>query len=254
MKLTRGAVILVLLFFFIGKGYPQQTKVAEKRLSVDYMQIDESLNYGLVFSGPGIGFEYSKQWENPNRIIAYSAGLGFNFVQTRKIAAANLHISPLKFSWLYKFPGKGTFAIGPYFIADYNYQVYPDLQSGYSFWFTHLSIGGALQYSFRIKQEAFKISAETSLFGITSRSEKYEDPYFYDLDVGYVLRSVNSDFKFLGDNKYDNSKIELKWQHKPGSRLAFAYSYVSYNYVKEPKFAIVNHRLSIIFLPHQSIK
>lgn len=244
---------ILCVLFFPESGYTQAIKTTENKLSVDFMQIEESLNYGLVFTGQGIGYDYSIQWENPKRIINYSAGIGFNFLQTRKIAAANLHLSPVRFSWLFKSRTDGSFAIGPYFIADYNYQVYPDLQSGYSFWFTHLSIGGSMQYSFKIKQEAFKVLAETRLTGVTSRPIKYVDPYFFDLDVGYVLRSVNRDYNLGSLYDYNHSKVELRWQNKPDSRLAFSYTFVYRGYFNEPQFTMIDHRLSIIFLPKSSL-
>jgi hypothetical protein len=134
-------------------------------------------------------------------------------------------------------------------IADYNYQMYPDLQSGYSFWFTHISLGISSEYKFSINRNLLKLRLETSLFGFTSRQEVYNDPYFFDMGFGYALKSVNQDLIFGSLNNYNHTEFELRWQNSDESRIAFAYNLQYYGYFRDPSFTMLNQMLKIIFLP-----
>jgi hypothetical protein len=130
--------------------------------------------------------------------------------------------------------------------------MYPDLQSGYSFWFTNFSIGGALRYSFNMKENHFDLSFHTTLLGLTSRQPVYDDPYFYDLSFGYAVKFVHEDLTFGSWGSYIQSELELRWRPKADSRLAWAYSFQYYGCYTEPMLTMLNQTIKLIILPKKN--
>jgi hypothetical protein len=227
----------------------QMNKSHFHAVTLNFLQIKEELNYGMVFRGPGLGYVYSAQWQNDKNFIDYEGRLSLSVPVTREIIAASFNVVPVRLDYLFKIGTNNNFCIGPFFIMDYNYSIYPDLQSGYSFWFTHYSLGGALNYSFNTQKQHFDFLFHTTLVGITSRNPVNDDPYFFDLSLGYVLRFVHQDFQFGSLNRYNQSEFEIRWQFKTLSRLAFAYTFQYYGYFDEPKLTMLNQSIKFIILP-----
>jgi len=247
--IKRVPALIIILLFLSENIHSQQTRTIENSISMNYLQINEEMNYGLMFKGPGLVYDLSAGWENNNRILDYSFRFGFTYMETKKVAAGNINLVPAKLTYLFKTSDATSFYIGPQLIVDYNYELYPDLQSGYSFWFTHMSLGISSEYKFNLNQNLFKLKLESTLFGFTSRQEVYEDPYFFDLSLAYIVQYVNQDLTFGSLNNYNHTEIELRWQSKPESKVAFAYNFQYYGYFKEPELTMVNQALKIIFLP-----
>lgn len=216
---------------------------------MNYRQIKEEMNYGLVFRGPGLGYAYTAQWKNPKRIISYEGRLNLAVLMTREILAPSFNVVPVRLDYLFITDPEGKISIGPYAIMEYNYNLYPDLQSGYSFWLTHYSLGCALAGWFRVKESRIDLSAHVTAFGITSRQGQIEDPYFFDLDFGYVMKYLHQDFQFGSWNRYIESELEARWTPKDGTRLAYAYSLQILSYSKQPNLFVLDNTLKFIILP-----
>jgi hypothetical protein len=246
--------ILIIIGFFLlaGMAMSQETKLQTHTVSLNFLQIKEEMNYGLAFHGPGLGYAYSAQWQNDNRILAYEGRLILSVPATRGILAASFNLVPVRLDYLFKTGSKKTLCIGPYFIADYNYESYPDLQSIYSFWFTNFSLGGALKYSFNSKENLFDILFHTTLLGFTSRQPVYDDPYFGDQSFAYAVKFVHQDLTFGSWGSYNQSELELRWQPSADSRLAYAYSFQYYGYFAEPTLTMLNQTIKLIILPKKN--
>ena len=212
------------------------------------------MNHGLIFRGPGLVYDYSVRWENKNRIIDYSSRFGFSYLESRKIGGGNINFIPLNLRYLFKPNEESHFTIGPQLIADYNYELYPDFQSGYSFWFTNFSVAIASQYKFNINQNLFRLSLGSTLYGFTSRPQEYDNPYFFDSSLGYVIKFIHQDLKSGSLNRYNHTEFEFRWQPKSESRMAIAYDLQYYGYFKEPEVIIINHMFKFVLLPRISKK
>ena len=241
--------VISVLFLFTTCSWSQETRSHNHILNFNCLQLKEEMNYGLVFRGPGISYAFAMQWQNERRIINYEALLGLTYMQTRKIPAANLNIVPVKLGYLFKGIRGSNLMAGPFFLADYNYQFYPDLQSGISFWFTHLSFGGTLQYDHHIGRHFFSFSLNTSLFGFTSRQPDHHDPYFWDLSVGDVLKYFHQDLTFGSWSEYNFSELEIRWLPSEDSRLMFAYELSYMGHFSTPKITVMNQSLKLIIQP-----
>jgi hypothetical protein len=248
----KTALFIAGLFLLPVISRSQETKTHDHSVVVNFLQIKEELNYGLAFKGPGLGYAYSAQWQNEKRILDYEGRFSINFPMTRDILAGSFNVVPVRLDYLFKTGSENKLCIGPYFIAEYNYETYPDLQSIYSFWFTNFSLGGALKYSFNLKKNLIDISFHTTLLGLTSRNPVYDDPYFGDQSFAYALKFVHQDLTFGSWGRYNQSELEIRWQPNAGSRLAYAYSFQYYGYFDEPSLTMLNQTVKLIILPKKN--
>jgi hypothetical protein len=246
------------LFVLIGSllvacmARSQESVTHDHSLALNFQQIKESLNYGLVFRGPGLGYAYSAQWQNNKRVMDYEGRISFNVPITKGIIAASLNVVPARFGYFFKTTPDGQFSIGPYAIMEYNYEIYPDLQSGYSYWFTHYSLGCAMACWFKPDESRIDLSLHFTILGLTSRTETYDDPYFFDAGFGAMIKDLHSDLQFGSLGKYAVSELEVKWTPKETSRLAWAYVFQYYGYGYEPELTILNHSVKLIILPKKN--
>lgn len=241
---------LLLMLFICARS--QNMRSHEHTVALNVLQIKESLNYGLVFRGPGLGYAYSAQWLNDKRIMEYQGRISFNIPVTKRIIAASLNVVPARFDYLFKTGPEGHFSAGLYAILEYNYEFYPDLQSGYSFWLTHYSLGGALAGWFQQQESRIDLSFHFTILGLTSRTQPYDDPYFFDAGFGDIMGFLHSDLQFGSFGKYSVDELEIKWTPKATSRLAWAYAFQYYGYFDDPQFTMLNHCLRLIILPKKS--
>jgi hypothetical protein len=247
--MKKNILVALSLFLFTTCAQPQNTVSGFHSVSFNYLQLKEEMNYGLVFRGPGLSYAYSFKSENNIRSINFEVRLGFTYMQTRKVPAANINIVPVKLEYLFKDVFSDNLDLGPSFIADYNYQFNPDLHSGQSFWFTNYSLGGILQYNYRVSGQLFALSLNISFFGLTSRQPQYSDPYFWDLSAGDIMKFLHQDFNWGSWNKYNRSELEIRWLPAENSRLILSYSLNYMGYFDEPKLTIFNQSLKLIIRP-----
>jgi hypothetical protein len=238
-----------LVFLSATFAWPQGTRTHNHILNINYIQLKEEMNYGLVFRGPGFSYTYNIRWSHDRSLVDYEALLGFSYIQTRKVPAGILHIVPAKLSYLYKGAHMSNLAAGPFLVADYNYHFYPDLQSGQSFWLTHFSIGGMLHYDLNINRQLFSFSLRTSLFGFTSRQPEYHEPYFWDISTGDILKYFHQDLTFGSWNGYNFSELEIRWRPSSNSRFLLAYEIDYTGYFRAPKLTVLNQSLKLIIQP-----
>jgi hypothetical protein len=252
-KTMKRSLVFCIAFILAAIGaYPQESKTYDHTVALNFIQIKEQANYGLVFKGPGLGYAFSASWENENRILDYEGRFSFNVPVTREIIAASVNFVPVRFDYLFKTGNEGKWNAGPYAIIDYNYELYPDLQSGYSYWFTNISLGAAVERSFTLKGSQIAAAIHTTLLGFTSRQPVYDDPYFFDLGFGDIVRFINQNLQFGSWNSYNQSELELRWTPGTGSRLAYAYSFQYYGYFDEPELTMINQSVKLIILPKKN--
>lgn len=239
-------------FMLLISAGAQNLKSHNHTVALNIQQIKESLNYGMVFRGPGLGYAYSARWEDEKRIMEYQGRVSFNVPMTKGIIAASLNVVPARFDYLFKTGPEGHFSAGPFAILEYNYEFYPDLQSGYSFWLTHYSLGGALAGWFKQGESRIELSLHFTILGLTSRTRPYDDPYFFDAGFGDIIGFLHTDFQFGSLGKYSVDELEIRWTPKAASRLAWAYAFQYYGYFDDPEFTMLNHCLRLIILPKKN--
>ena len=249
--MKKALYILITFLLVVSKMKGQEfDELRSLGTSIDITQIKEKLNYGLVFTGPTFHFNYRKSWELKERSLMYEGDFGFGPLSTRGMLGLNFRVKPVdllynRFSLTRKISVKG----GPWFKMDYNYQLYPHLQSGYSFHFTNYTVGIGLAALYRTDNIYLRLRWKNSLFGLLSRTPEERDPYFFDLDIGTYFKDQHRDFKGGSFNLYNNTFVELLYVNPLHPRIGYVYSFEYFTYNKTPKLKSIVHNFSILFYP-----
>jgi hypothetical protein len=214
-----------------------------------FKQIKEDANFGLVFNGPQAIYKHSWIHSKKNTIFIMENEIGICIPFSKGIPALDVYLKPAELSWLFLNKGINNLAVGPMVKLEYNYTLYPQLQSAFDYWFTNLSLGMNARYTFNIAGKPAIASLKTSLCGFTSRQPEYRNPYFYDIGFNHALNHLNSDFEFSTVSKYSTSNFELSWKPKPESLFSLAYSFNFAGYFEAPELLIVHHSINVVFNP-----
>lgn len=193
-------VLLLLLIVIVADG--QKTSYFD--LSVDYTELKDQMNYGLVFRGPNLQVGYSLDLETTHRRFRFESEFGFGPSFARGMAGINFRFQPAQLDYLFPIEIRNsTLWIGPYAAIRYNYHLYPELHSGHTYWFTAIDFGPSLIFETEILEKDIAVNLETSLYSITSRPAFEKEDYFYFLRLTDIIKNANSDFSFsLQDKRY----------------------------------------------------
>jgi len=227
----------------------EKTNTSNSYLVAGIKQIKESANFGLVFNGPQ--FIYGHYWESSknNRIFSIENEIGVCIPFSKGIPALDIYFKPAELSYLFCSSGKNSFAVGPLVKFEYNYTLYPQLQSAFDYWFTNFSFGVNSRYNFRIGGQFLSTRLKFTLLGFTSRQPDYRNPYWYDIGFKHAIKHLNSDLEFSTLNKYNTTDFELAWKPKPASRITWAYCFKYSGYYEAPEISIVSHNIKLSFNP-----
>lgn len=240
---------LTFIFFliFIPCIAQMQLNSRSSFLSAGYLQVNEDENFGLVFKGPGLNFGMNWEIGNGKEILIFGYELGGGIIFSRNIPSLGLYLKPVDFTYLYRFPAsEKKFFLGPSFKLEYNYFLYPELQSGFDYWFTNSALGVNALYDFTIRNSSFRIKLYTSFAGFTSRQENYRDPYFYDIGFKHALRHLNQDMTFSSFRRFCISDFEIFWKPGSDSRLMFGYALKYSGYYQTPEISMFNQSIKLI--------
>lgn len=243
------AYIISLLFFLLLLNCSGQGNDIYRNsfFSPGFAQVKEGANFGLVFNGPALNYGMNWDLKNDKRIIIFGYELGVGVLFSKSIPALGIHLKPAEFAYMFRFPGTNSrLFIGPSLKFEYNYYLYPQLQSGFDYWFTDFSCGVNARYDFKYKSSAFRINANSSIMGFISRQADYRDPYFFDLGFKHAIRHLHQDMTFASLDKYNTAKLEILW--KPGlkSRFTLGYVFAYSGYYQNPDINMVSHSIKIV--------
>ena len=218
--------------------------------SSSFLEIKESANYGLVFRGPSVDFGMNWNIPRKNNLIFYEYKVGLATIFSKGIIGMNIGLKPVDFAYLWgsQFE-RFKLALGPALKMEYNTQAYPDIQSGYEYWLTNYSTGLMVLVTAPVKNSLVKVRAFNSFFNLLSRGDIYNDPYFFDLDFGELLRDVHQDFMFSSLGKFNNTFFEIRYMKTNSSRFSISYSVDYFVFTEMPEFQFLNQSLRFIFTP-----
>lgn len=242
-------VVGLMLLFSFGEAVAQEKKFNRSSfLRVEAQEVKEDANFGLVFRGAGIS--YGMRWENKTdkKLLFIEYDLGVKFMFSRGIPGIGFYLKPIEVSQMFGVSLKGKrLYFGPFFKAEYNYFLYPDLQAGFDYWLSHFSIGPNLSYSFGCKNSLITLNAGTTILGLTSRQPFIRNPYYYDLGFKHALKHLHQDIRFGSFNRFNSTRIELLWQPNPEKEFGLGYALNFTGYYRAPVFAQFCHSLKLAF-------
>jgi hypothetical protein len=232
----------------VGKAQ-EKIVVSRSYFSAGLKQIKESANFGLVFNGANINYGHYWASSKNNRILSIHNEIGVSIPFSKGIPALDVYLKPAEISYLFSSTGKNIFAVGPLVKFEYNYTLYPQLQSAFDYWFTDFSLGINSRYNFTFAGQLLSAHLKFTLCGFTSRQPDYRNPYWYDIGFKHAIKHLNSDLEFSTLNKYNTTDFELAWKPKPASRITWAYCFKYSGYYEAPEILIVSNNIKLTFNP-----
>jgi hypothetical protein len=94
-----------------------------------------------------------------------------------------------------------------------------------------------------------QISFNNSVIGFISRTSKYEDPYFYNIEFADFIKYAHSDFNLSSFGSFNNSTLEFRYKLKPKGRLALCYVFEYFGYYKIARMQVIKNSLRLIIYP-----
>lgn len=246
IHLFKWIFVVAILMFSSNLSAKETLKELKHTISLktQFSQIKDQINYGLVFSGLNLGGSYSLEKATQNYLFIYTPeinsginfnkgiGLAFSFTPVDLFIGRNLSIKKSR-----------PFVFGAYTSVDYNWQLYPELQSGHMNWFTTIEFGPQIIFYLPIKKRDFKIMISNSLAGFTSRPQQETESYFYSLRFSDFVSNAHSNFQFGTYNIFNHTNIVVELLPDQKS-FSMAYEFEYFGYFKAPKLSYINHSLN----------
>jgi|FLOH01.1.fsa_nt_gi hypothetical protein len=243
--------ILVFVIFFTQNLYAQDSiTLVSKSHSVafktQFAQFKDGFNYGKVFNGLNLVLGYSFTSTSGDNIFTYSPELGFGPSYKEGIGLA-WKFRPIDFFYGWKINKSLTkpLTLGVYFATNYQWQLYPELQSGHMFWFTSIEAGPQLLYIFPIHNRLIKITFSNSIAGWASRPVPSTEKYFYSLRFSDYVKNAHSNLKFGSFNLFNHTIFEIELVPKIGKRLSLAYEFEYFGYYRNPTLSYMSHSFNL---------
>lgn len=249
MLLMRFISTLILLLVFVASAYSQTKPVKTNfYLTSGFAQVEEEANFGLLFNGPGFTAGISAIAPFGNRWLSYRFEFSGNVLFSKGIPAIGAIVRPVYLSYLFpvNIPQGKLFA-GPSLKAEYRYFLYPDLQAGFDYWFTDISLGIDARYLHAFQKSALQVELNAAMAGLVSRQPAYRDPYFYDIGFDHAVRHLHNQMRIASLSEYFSGSLEVIWQPDKNSGFGLGYVLDYAGYRKAPEFRSVSHNIKLVF-------
>jgi hypothetical protein len=246
--------LFILLLLILENGYSRDISETKSAFwSAGSTQVKEDANFGMVFTGAGFNYGMNRSFVNEKRIITLETEVGFQVLFSRKIPALDFYIKPVDMSYMFKCSSSGrALHIGPFVKLEYDYYMYPQLQSGFDYWFIRLSLGINALYRFMLLNSSFNVKFGSSVFGIVSRQPEYRDPYFFDIGIKYAIRHMHQSLAFASFNSFNTADLEIMWKKSRNSRISIGYSLKYSGYYNEPDINMISQSIKIVINKKQN--
>ena len=179
-------------------------------------------------------------------MLSYAPGLTFGANFSKGVGLA-WHFKPIDIWYGFKVNKDipRPLFVGAYFITDYNWQLYPELQSGHMFWWSSFELGPKLFYKIPIKEKLLKLSFSTSLVGWTSRPTPSTETHFYSLKFSDFVNNPHSNLTFGSSLQFNHTHIEIEFQNRPNKKFSIAYAFQYFAMYETPKISQITHSIHL---------
>lgn len=222
---------------------------------VGSLQIGEGLNNGLVFSGGQAALSYQLMLVRRDLVFRARLQLGGGAFTSRGMLGFGGSLRPVEAFLGFAVVDRGrergrgwSLHLGPQLAVDYNLQLYPDLQTGQTFWSTCLCLGPEAVVTIPHRAHSVRIGAAWTLLGLTSRPPPRLDPYFYSLGFSDIVSKLHSDLEPASVHRLARGSIEVEYVLERGARdVALGYRFdVTWLY-DAPSLVLMSHTLGVRF-------
>ncbi len=241
------SLVLAILFVGFGANLSAQSSVIstthDLTFKSQFFQIKDEFNYGLVFHGLNLALDYSYERTFEQAQFSYNPELSFGANYNKGVGFAWGFI-PINLFYGFKINNGSTtqLFIGPYFATHYNWQLYPELQSGHMFWFTTIEIGPEVTFSLPAGKRVLKITASNSLAGFTSRPEPSTETYYYSLSLGDFISNAHQNMQFASLGLFNHTDLSIDIFTQKNFSLGYQFRY--FGYYQEPRYGYIAHSIN----------
>ncbi|MCP4312588.1 MAG: hypothetical protein GY790_15100 [Bacteroidetes bacterium] len=214
-------------------------------LKPQFLQIKDGLNYGLVHKGLDLAVEYARGSSSESNTFIYSAEIGFGANYRQGIGMA-WSLTPVDLYYGFRLNQKSNIPVtlGPYIAAIYNWQLYPELQSGHMLWFSSYELGPQLLVSLPVQGKMINFELSGSLASFNSRPEPVTEQYYYSLTFSDFVKNPHSNMEFGSLNQYGHIHFIAQLLN-PDRKLSVAYEFEFFTYVSTPSFKYMTHSITL---------
>lgn len=248
--MRKVASLIILIFLFSSTKAQDFDLLRSLDYSLGFTQVKEEMNYGLVFTGHMHKFTYRNSWAVNKKNMLYEGSFGVGPSTSREMPGLHFHLKPVDLLWnLFEYLRTIRIAAGPLFKMEYNYALYPELQSDYSFYHSNIMLGLGVSVKYESDQVYLRLRIKNSLAGLVARQEMNRDPYFFELSPGTYFRDQHRNFKAGSFNMFNNTLIELLYVNPLHPRFGYSYTFEYFMYKNSPKVQALSHTITLFFYP-----
>ncbi|MFC2124688.1 hypothetical protein ACFLU5_07735 [Bacteroidota bacterium] len=250
--------LLLIIVYSMTTVAQDTTALKEHKLNfrTQYFQIKEGANYGLVFNGFNLVIGYDYNHREKRKVFNYSPDFAFG-PDFRQGIGLNWHFKPvdLFYGWDIAKNSQNTIYLGPYLSVNYQWQLYPELQSGHMFWFTFIDFGPKIFAEFPISNKKMRIIFSNSIAGFASRPTPATESHFYSLTMSDFVNNAHSNIKFGTCNLLNHTNLEIIFIEINKKRLSLGYEFEYFVYYENPRLDYMTHSLNMYWnLGHKKTK
>jgi len=224
---------------------------------LQFNQIKEQLNFGLVFRGPAVDLQAGLTREYKHFLFEYSGKLNLSLLFSKGMTGISLNLQPVNGFLgipVLRSPVIRIF-LGPSLTTEYRYQLYPDLQGGQSYWFSGFILSPRLRLDYITVKKIFRLNLLNSVGGFTSRPDDYRDPYFYSFKFADIVSNLHHDLRFGSFDQFNLFTLDLEMiflKKKSDLSIGYGLEYLTYHPAPELKCLTHSIRLKFYLKKHRS--
>jgi hypothetical protein len=247
MMKTRNLIALI-FFLLTLEGMAQEADrdlIHQVSFKTQYMEIKDVYNYGLAHRGLNLAGAYTLSMEPGRNRFSYDTEISFGVNYNQGIGMA-WSFKPIDLFYGFRLNNNPDLILmlGPYLSGYYQWQLYPELQSGHMLWFSSYETGVKLWASHPLESKLLTVFIASSLFSVNSRPQTSPETYFYSLTFNDFVSNVHSDMKFGSLNVFRHFQIQLALSGLDKRfRIGYQFEYMAYS--EYPEYQYLIHSLNL---------
>ena len=242
--------VLMILMISLNQVRHAGAQVYEPESCMDFgagfIQVKDGKNYGLVFSGGMLNTSYMFRGHHSMQLYHYRADFGFGPSFAKGIAGINVKLNPVNVDYTFRLAGNNSLELylGPCAGLNYQFQLYPELQSGHLHWFTFYDIGPRLIVDVSPWGQAFRVNFAAALLGLVSRPVEMNEVYYYTLNFFDIIGKLHSNFKGGSVNVLNHLDLDIEWKIPGSVKSSLAYRLEYLHYSPQASLDYMSHTIS----------
>jgi len=226
-----------------GDGNP----VHQIAFKTQYLNIKDGYNYGLAHRGLNLAGAYTLSLEHGKNRFTYDNEIAFGVNYNQGLGMA-WTFKPFDFYYGFNLNKNSDLRLllGPYLSGFYQWQLYPELQSGHMLWFSSYEAGLKFGLSHPIKNKLLSATLASSFLSLTSRPQESPETYFYSLTFSDFVSNVHSNMKFGSLGSYMHYQVHLALSGL-GKSFSIGYQFEFMAYTDYPEYQYLIHSINMIW-------